>query len=282
MVQTRAVAAKLATRGIASTILNVTSTGDRERDRSFQTMSAQNVFVTELEEALRDGRAQYAVHSCKDMSSVLPGDMEIAAVSAREDARDMFCSEHYACLEELPQGASVGTSSLRRRAQLHRLRADLRFVDLRGNVDTRLRKLQEGRIDAIVLACAGLNRLHARARHMRAFSVSEMVPATAQGAIAVEVVRGSWLGPLLREAINDDTAERAVRCERAALRVLQGGCRTPIGIHARYEGTALVADGFMARADGKSGRISLRAEAPSVEAAQALGERVAQALMNAE
>ncbi|MGB6985237.1 MAG: hydroxymethylbilane synthase, partial [Candidatus Aquilonibacter sp.] len=152
MTQTRIVAAALAQRGIATTILNVTTTGDREQDRPVSELGTINVWVKELEVALLDGRADYAVHSAKDLPGALEPNMQLAAISEREDPRDAFCSERHTSFDELPSGASVGTSSERRRAQLHALRPDLRYENLRGNVDTRLRKLREGQYDAIVLA----------------------------------------------------------------------------------------------------------------------------------
>jgi hydroxymethylbilane synthase len=281
MTQTRTVAAKLAQLGIATTILNVTTTGDRVQDRSLVAIGAESLFVKELESALRDGRAQYAVHSCKDLPSVLPPDMRIAAISVREDPRDVFCSEHYGSLRDLPAGARVGTSSLRRRAQLAALRGDLNYVNVRGNIDTRLRKLREGQYDAIVLAWAGLRRLGVRATHVVPFEVDELIPAVAQGALAVEVrADAPDLAASLRKAVNDEETERAVLCERAALRTLQGGCQAPIGIHARYERGQLVVDGSIAAIDAS---ISLRERAhgaaDTIEQAEALGIALAQRML---
>ena len=253
MTQTRMVAAKLARLGIATQILNVTTTGDRVQDRPLVAIGSESLFVKELELALRNGRAQYAVHSCKDLPSTLPDDMLIAAISTREDPRDAFCSEKYESFADLPPGARVGTSSLRRRAQLAALRADLQYVDVRGNVDTRLRKLRDGQYEAIVLASAGLRRLGVAATYTVPFEIAQMVPAVGQGALAVEVRSDAVeLGRLLREAVNDEQTERAVMCERAALRTLQGGCQAPIGIHARYEECRLVVDGLIASLDGSS------------------------------
>lgn len=283
MTQTRTVAAKLARRGIATTILNVTTTGDRVQDRSLVAIGAESLFVKELELALRDGRAHYAVHSCKDLPSTLPDDMRIAAISAREDPRDAFCSERFASFAELPAGARVGTSSLRRRAQLAALRPDLLYVDVRGNVDTRLRKLREGQYDAIVLASAGLRRLGVGATHTVPFEVTQIVPAVAQGALAIETrADAPEIAAQLHEAINDAATERAVLCERAALRTLQGGCQAPIGIHARYEGGQLVVDGIIASLDGTSViRDRRTAQAANAADAESLGVTLAQALLSA-
>lgn len=281
LTQTRAIAAKVAQLGIATTILNVTTTGDRVQDRSLVAIGSDSLFVKELELALRDGRAQYAVHSCKDLPSALPDDMQIAAISKREDPRDAFCSENYASFAELPQGARVGTSSSRRRAQLAALRSDLLYVDIRGNVDTRLRKLREGQYDAIVLALAGLRRLGVRAKHTVAFETAQLVPAAGQGALAVETRTDCGeLAAHLREAVNDDETERTVLCERAALRALQGGCQAPIGIHARFENGTLGVDGVIAAVDGSAVvRESMRGPAPSIAQAQALGIALAERML---
>jgi hydroxymethylbilane synthase len=281
MTQSRAIAAKLAQHSIATTILNVTTTGDRVQDRSLVAIGAESLFVKELELALRDGRAQYAVHSCKDLPSTLPDDMRIAAISSREDPRDVFCSERYESFEALPPGARVGTSSLRRRAQLASLRSDLQYVDVRGNIDTRLRKLREGQYDAIVLASAGLRRLGVHSQHTVPFEVTQMVPAVGQGALALETRADSAeLAAHLRDAVNDPVTERAVTCERAALRTLQGGCQAPIGIHARYEDELLVVDGVIASLDGKTVvRDRRSAVVTDIASAEALGDDLAGALL---
>ena len=281
MTQTRMVAAKLAQHGIATEILNVTTTGDRVQDRSLAAIGAESLFVKELELALRDGRAQYAVHSCKDLPSALPADMTIAAISAREDPRDAFCSERYASFAALPAGARVGTSSLRRRAQLAALRPDLNYADVRGNVDTRLRKLREGQYDAIVLAHAGLRRLGVRATHTVPFESDVVVPAVAQGALAVETrADAPETAARIRAALNDERTERAVLCERAALRELQGGCQAPIGIHARFEGERLRVEGVIASLDGTHVvRDRCEGLVRNAEQAEALGAQLARRLL---
>ncbi len=283
MTQTRAIAAALARHGIATTILNVSTTGDRVQDRSLTAIGSDSLFVKELESALREGRAQYAVHSCKDLPSTLPADMRIAAISSREDPRDALCSERYASFAALPTGARVGTSSLRRRAQLASLRSDLQYVDIRGNVDTRLRKLREGQYEAIVLALAGLSRLGARATYTEPFDVAELVPAVAQGALAVETRADARdLARRIHEAVNDAAAELAVACERAALRALQGGCQAPIGIHARWNGELLVVEGVIASLDGRAVvRDRRESVVGGVPQAETLGQDLAQALIAA-
>ena len=279
LIQARTVAAKLAQRGVATTFLNVTTTGDRIRDRSLAEIGAESLFVKELEIALRERRARYAVHSCKDLPSTLPPDMQLAAISSREDPRDVFCSERFETFGSLPAGARVGTSSLRRRAQLAALRNDLHYIDLRGNVDTRLRKLRGGDYEAIVLAAAGLHRLHATAKHMRPFTIAEMVPAAGQGALAVELRADDDLAREVRAAVNDPQAEFAIACERAALRALRGGCQAPIGIHARLEDGQIEATGAVAAPDGsRIIRAQLRRPVETVPQAERLGADLAATL----
>ena len=231
LTQTRMVTARLALEGVASTLLSVTSTGDRVTDRPL-TEIGTGVFVAELEHALREKSADYAVHSCKDLPSRLPDDLCIAAITKRADARDMFCSHEYASFAALPAGARIGTSSPRRRAQLAALRPDVVCVELRGNIDTRLRHLAEGRYDAVVLAAAGLERLDIRARFMQAFSIEEMIPAVGQGALAIEtrIDDPAWIATL-NNALTDTTTELAVIAERAFLAEVRGGCHSPVGAH---------------------------------------------------
>lgn len=280
MTQSRLVASRLAERGIASTILSVTTTGDRVQDRPIADIGTENVWVKELEVALRDGRADYAVHSCKDLPSTLAPDMAIAAISTREDPRDVLCSERFAAFESLPSGAIVGTSSPRRRALLRALRDDLRYEDLRGNVDTRLRKLREGRYDAIVLAHAGLKRLGAHAANVVPFDPQTLVPAAGQGALAVETLaRRSHLASQLRDAVNDRATELCVRAERAALRALHAGCSAPIGVHAAYTGRTLSLHGAYVAGDAAGVSYArVTRDVDDVAAAEAAGTELARAL----
>ncbi|MEO7038814.1 MAG: hydroxymethylbilane synthase, partial [Candidatus Elarobacter sp.] len=250
MTQTRAIMAALAQAGTPSTILEITTRGDAVQDRSIGAIGTDSVFVKELETALRDGRADYAVHSCKDLPSTLPDDMRLAAVSAREDARDAFCSERWATFEALPSAARVGTSSPRRRAQLRALRADLDYQDVRGNVDTRLRKLRDGEYDAIVLACAGLNRLGARATHTVPLAIELVTPAVGQGALGIETRDGDAVAARLEMILGDPIATIAVRAERAFLRTVHGGCQAPVGAHASWNAGRLQIIGAIAAIDG--------------------------------
>jgi hydroxymethylbilane synthase len=266
LVQARSVMAALAQAGLPSTVLEVTTRGDAVQDRSIAAIGTDNVFVKELELALRERRADYAVHSCKDLPSALPPDMALAAVTAREDARDAFCSERFASFAGLPPGARVGTSSPRRRAQLRALRPDLVYEDVRGNVDTRLRKLREGQYDAIVLACAGLNRLGARAAHTVPFPPEEVTPAVGQGALGIETRGDDPLAARLQALLEDPAASIAVRAERAFLRTCRGGCQAPIGCHATWSGGCFRITAAIAAPDGS------RVLRSSAEAALALGD----------
>ncbi|HUA09261.1 MAG TPA: hydroxymethylbilane synthase [Candidatus Acidoferrales bacterium] len=275
MTQTRIVASALAQRGIATTILSVTTTGDRESERPINEIGSVNVWVKELEMALAGGSADYAVHSCKDLPGVLAPGMRIAAISLREDPRDAFCSERYASFDALPPGCVVGTSSERRRAQLRALRPDLRYENLRGNVDTRLRKLREGQYDAIVLAMAGLKRLGIRATYTEAFDPTVVVPAVGQGALAVETLASNdALAAQLFAAINDKATQWCIEAERAVLRTLHAGCSAPLGVYARLHGDTIAIDAAFATASGAMLRERLTDAVYSLEAARGAGERL--------
>ncbi len=276
MIQSRTIAGRLAERGIATTMLGITTSGDRDKEHPIDRLGTVNVFITELESALRERRADYAVHSCKDLPSTLPDDLQIAAISQRQDARDAFCSERYSDFESLPRGSVVGTSSPRRRAQLAALRPDLRYETLRGNVGTRLAKLRDGRYDAIVLAMAGLNRLGERATHLVPFAVDRVVPAVGQGALAVETRAGEdWLTNALRSAANDCVSELCVVCERAALAAMHAGCSAPIGIHARVGAAGMVVDAAVEAEPGVILRHRIERSVATLQEAQALGSTLA-------
>jgi len=278
--QSRYVASRLAQSGVATTMLTISTVGDRDRNSALAAMGQQAIFVKELERALAEGRADYAVHSAKDLPSALPAGMQLCAISSREDPRDVFCSERYSTFQELPSGARVGTSSPRRRAQLFALRSDLDYVDIRGNVDTRLRKLREGEYDAIVLAAAGLRRLGVRATHTVPFPIAQMLPAAGQGALAVETLQNAPLANALRRALNDEPTERAVIAERAALRELGAGCTAPVGIHGAYAGEELVLRGSVGSNEGTATiTAELRARCADPASAESLGSALARALL---
>jgi hydroxymethylbilane synthase len=257
-------------------MLPITTSGDRDQERAIDRLGSINVFVTELETALRERRADYAVHSCKDLPSSLPEGLQIAAVSRREDPRDAFCSERYHSFESLPAGAVVGTSSPRRRAQLAELRSDLRFETLRGNVGTRLQKLRDGGYDAIVLAMAGLIRLRERATHVVPFEVERIVPAAGQGALAVETrVGDDWLTHLLESAADDSATRLCVTCERATLQALHAGCSAPIGVHAHFETGSMRVEAAVETEPGSLLRHQLQRDVATLAQAQALGVTLA-------
>ena len=251
MWQTRHVGAVLARAGLASTVLQISTKGDRVQDRSLAALGTDSIFVKELEHALRERRADYAVHSCKDLPSTLPADMHLAAIGERADPRDAFCSERYPSLDALPAGARVGTSSPRRRAQLQARRPDVRFETIRGNVDTRLRKLRDGDYDAIVLALAGLERLGLRATHTVPIPCDVIVPAVGQGALAIETrADDGELAQRLHDLFAHPASEFAVAAERAFLRTLRGGCQAPVGAHATYAAGILTMQAVIAAPDG--------------------------------
>ena len=283
MWQTRHVMGTLAQAGIVSTVLQISTTGDRVQDRPLAELGTDSIFVKELEIALRDRRADYAVHSCKDLPSELSPDMHLAAIGLRADPRDAFCSEHYASLDELPPGALVGTSSPRRRALLGALRPDLCFEPIRGNVDTRLRKLRDGEYDAIVLAVAGLERLGLRAKYTLALPVEVMLPAVGQGALAIETRAGDIeLSTRIHSIFADPESEIAVRAERAFLRTLRGGCQAPVGAHAAFSLGRLVLNAAIAAPDGSRvirGSARLEGDRVSAAAAESEAERLALQLL---
>jgi hydroxymethylbilane synthase len=282
MWQTRSIMARLASAGIASTVLNITTKGDAVQDRSLAAIGTDSLFVKELELALRDGRADYAVHSCKDLPSTLPDDMLLAAVTVREDPRDAYCSEKYPTFQALPPNARVGTSSPRRRAQLSALRPDLRFDDIRGNVDTRLRKLRDGDYDAIILASAGMKRLDLRATYTVPFPVDVLVPAVAQGALAIEMRDGDRNAARIGGLLDDPHTSLAVRAERAFLRTLRGGCQAPVGAHATYDGTTLRMHAAIAAVDGSAViRDAFEAALSTVADAEAAAVALAHAMLDA-
>ena len=271
MWQTRHVMAEFAKSGLVSTVLQISTKGDRVVDRSLAALGTDGVFVKELERALREKRADYAVHSCKDLPSTLPDDMTIAAIGLRADPRDAFCSERYDSLEALPAGAIVGTSSPRRRAQLQALRPDLVFETIRGNVDTRLRKLREGEFDAIVLAMAGLTRLGLSAKYTMPIDPSVVIPAVGQGALAIEVrADDGELADRVNVVMGDTVTTLCVRAERAFLRTLRGGCQAPVGAHATIAGGELRLDAAICAVDGstivRGARTTRALDVASVEA----------------
>ncbi|MGV3493520.1 MAG: hydroxymethylbilane synthase [Ramlibacter sp.] len=275
--QAEHVQALLQQRGHAVGLLGMTTKGDQILDRSLSKVGGKGLFVKELEVALEEGRADLAVHSLKDVPMDLPAGFSLACVMEREDPRDAFVSNRYESLAALPQGAVVGTSSLRRVVLLRALRPDLRIEPLRGNLDTRLRKLDDGQYDGIVLASAGLKRLGLGQRIRQVFEPSEMLPAAGQGALGIEIRAeradvAAALAPLAHQ-----TTWLCVAAERAVSRALGGSCSMPLAAHAVMEGEYLQLQA--AWGDPDQPGVLVRARSAEVvadlEQAAALGEHVA-------
>jgi hydroxymethylbilane synthase len=246
-------------------------------------VGGKGLFVKELELALEEGRADLAVHSLKDVPMELPPGFTLACVMEREDPRDAWVSGKYASLLDLPQGGIVGTSSLRRMALVRALRPDLKIEALRGNLDTRLRKLDDGLYDGIVLAAAGLKRLGLSSRIRAVFEPTQMLPAAGQGALGIEVRTGrddvvSALAPLMHPA-----TWLAVSAERAVSRVMGGSCSMPLAAHAVFTGSTLQIDAAWGDPEGRLPLVHTHAQAPVVDTQSAvqLGEQVAAALQQA-
>ncbi len=264
--------------GLRVELLGMTTRGDQILDRALSKVGGKGLFVKELEAALEDGRAHLAVHSLKDMPMELPVGFALGAVLEREDPRDAFVSPRHAALQDLPQGAVVGTSSLRRAAQLLGLRADLRIEPLRGNLDTRLRKLDEGHYDAIVLAAAGLKRLGLAARVASVFDTAQMTPAAGQGALGIELRDGAIELSRIVAMLVHRPSWLAVHAERAVSRALGGSCSMPLAAHAVWEGETLRIDVALGHARALQRpllRTQLSAPVGSDGESEALGERAA-------
>jgi hydroxymethylbilane synthase len=250
--QAEHVKARLEALGHAVALSVITTTGDRVQDRRLDSVGGKGLFLKEIEEALLAREVDLAVHSLKDVPTALPAGLALVAYLERADPRDALCSAAGARLDQLPAGASVGTTSLRRRSLVAALRPELRLEDLRGNVDTRLRRLREGRFDAILLAMAGLTRLGRAAEVTEALDPRRFVPAPGQGVIGLECREDD---AAVRDAVaplhHAETA-RAAAAERAFLAALGGGCNVPLGAHAFTVEGALELVGFVASLDGKS------------------------------
>jgi len=228
----------------------IKTTGDKITDVALAKVGTKGMFTKEIEEALAEGRVDLAVHSLKDLPTELSAGFEVAAITRRENPCDVFCSKKYGTVNGLPQNARVGTSSLRRQAQLKALRPDLDIHPLRGNVDTRLRKLEAGEYDAIILAAAGLYRLGKTELVRQVIPAEVMCPAAGQGALGIEIRLGD-AGTRQHLVFLDDAVARATTtCERALLNKLGGGCQVPIGAHAQVRNGRLHLDGIVAHPDG--------------------------------
>lgn len=264
--------------GITATLLGMTTRGDQILDRTLSKIGGKGLFVKELEAALADGRAQLAVHSLKDVPMELPEGFTLAAVLEREDPRDAFVSNDYASLAELPEGAVVGSSSLRRVTQLLSQRPDLRVEPLRGNLDTRLRKLDEGGYHAIVLAAAGLKRLGLAGRVRSLFEIEQMLPCAGQGALGLEIrADDAELATALAKLAHQPTL-LACEAERAVSRALGGSCSLPLAAHAHWQGSTLCLDAALGHAEAHASpllRSSVAANVTDVASARALGQQAA-------
>ena len=260
-------------------LLVLKTRGDKILDRALSEVGGKGLFVKEIEEALLDGRADVAVHSMKDLPAEIPIELTILAVPEREDPRDALLVRpglSARSVAELPSGARVGTSSLRRVCQLRAGRRDLEIVALRGNVDTRVRKLDAGEFDAIVLACAGLRRLGHAAEITAALDPKESLPAIGQGALAIEC-RANDADTRARLApLDHPPTARCVAAERAFLARLEGGCQTPLAAHATLDGDQLLIEGLVGAPDGS---VILRAEMRGTDAAT-LGRELAELLLS--
>jgi hydroxymethylbilane synthase len=254
----------------------IRTTGDTIVDRPLAEEGGKGLFTKEIEEALMRGDIDLAVHSAKDMPTFLPPGLVLAACLEREDPRDVLISNKAKSIQDLPHGAKVGTASLRRQAIMKRARPDLEVAPLRGNVETRLRKLDDGEADAIILALAGLRRLGLEGRATRIMSADEFLPAAGQGAIAIEIREDDAATRALIAKIDHADTSTAVATERAFLAVLDGSCKTPIGAHAIVEGAMVRFRGLIARPDGSAAH-DLSAAGQRADAIK-IGEDCARAL----
>ncbi len=274
LAQAQACARKLRAADLRVEIRVVKTTSDHHPETPLSVIDRRDVFTRQLDEALLKGEIDLAIHSLKDVPTELPEGMALSATTERHDPSDALVSDECYDVEGLPEGAVVATSSLRRRAQLLHRRPDLRIVEIRGNIDTRVRKMREGRADAIVLARAGLVRLGLDAPHT-VVPPEVMLPAVGQGALAAATLEEHPLRGRIREALHHTPTERAVRAERALLRALEGGCRVPVGALGVAEGDRVRLRGVVASPDGA---LVYRGEAEGEEPEE-VGGRLARELL---
>jgi hydroxymethylbilane synthase len=273
--QAEHVKARLAGQGHDALLVPITTTGDRLLDRRLELVGGKGAFLKEIEEALLANEVDLAVHSLKDVPTVLPEGLRLVAFLERADPRDVLISRGDARLMDLPAAARVGTTSLRRQVQIRSLRPDVALLDLRGNVDTRIRKLREGQYDAIVLAHAGLTRLGRAGEASEILEPEVLLPAPGQGAIVIECRAGDARTAHAIAPLDHAPTARAVAAERAFLAALGGGCNVPLGAYAIESGDALWLRAFVARTDGS---VFLRGEARGPDA-RSTGERLAGELL---
>lgn len=264
--------------GLDVALVPMKTEGDRILDRSLAAIGGKGLFIKELEVAMQEGRADLAVHSMKDVPAVMPPGMIIAAILERADPGDAFVSHRYPDFDALPEGAVVGTSSLRRQSQLRHARPDLDVRPVRGNVETRLRKLDEGDFDAVILAVAGLQRLGLGDRITATLGPARCLPAVGQGAVGIEVSETDGRTRELVAAIDHETTRVAVTAERSFARHLEASCESPIAAWARLEGDALQVEALAAAEDG-SRLLRESASGPPGDA-EALGRSLAETLLS--
>ncbi|MGO9274121.1 MAG: hydroxymethylbilane synthase [Terriglobia bacterium] len=268
---------QLVAAGATVEIRIIKTTGDKLANLPLTQSGTKGLFIKEIEEALAEGIVDLAVHSLKDLPTEQPPGLAVAAVPPREDARDVLISREGAGLVALPAGSKVGTGSLRRQSQLRALRRDLEVVPMRGNLDTRLRKLDAGEYDAVVVAAAGIHRLGFRERVTEYFAVDAMCPAVGQGALAIEIRQGDDRIENAVRFLDHRMTHQAVRAERAALRELGGGCQVPIAAHAWCEDDHLRVLGVVAAIDGS--RIVRAANSGPADEPERLGAEAARILV---
>jgi hydroxymethylbilane synthase len=274
--QAHHISALLRERGHEVELEIIKTTGDKITDVALAKVGTKGMFTKEIEEAMAEGRIDLAVHSLKDLPTELSSGFEIAAVTTRENPRDVFCSRKYASIEDLPHAARVGTSSLRRQAQLKAVRPDLDIHPLRGNVDTRLRKLEEGEYDAIILAAAGLKRLGKTELVKQIIPAETMCPAAGQGALGIEIRAGDSVTRQHLAFLDDAGARATTTCERALLNRLGGGCQVPIGAFAEVRNGRLHLEAIVADPDGSKVLRESREGTDPVQLGESVGETLLQ------
>jgi hydroxymethylbilane synthase len=274
--QANHISALLRERGHEVVLDVIKTTGDKIIDVALVKVGTKGMFTKEIEEALAEGRVDLAVHSLKDLPTEVSPGFEIAAITTRENPRDVFCSRKFKSIDDLPQAARVGTSSLRRQAQLKAVRRDLEIPPLRGNVDTRLRKLEAGEYDAIILAAAGLNRLGKTEFVKQVLPAQVMCPAAGQGALGIEIRAGDLITRQHVVFLDDAAARSTTTCERALLTKLGGGCQVPIGAFAEFRDGRLHLEAIVADPDGSRVLRESREGSDPVQLGESVGETLLQ------
>ncbi len=266
--------------GIETSIVTISTKGDRDKSDFLYKSKSVGFFTSEVENAILDGRADLAVHSLKDLPTTAVPELVIAAIPKRDSVADaLVASEQVASIDDLPAGATVGTSSLRRIAQLHHIRDDLKCVPLRGNVETRVRKVTTSQVDAVVVACAGLNRLGLADKISAVLAPEQFLTAPGQGALAVQVRAEDTKLAELVSRLDDEPTRIETQAERLVLAAMHGGCSIPLGVYARIIGDRLTIDAMIADIDGK--KYIKRSKTASVDDTETCAEELAQELLTA-